>query len=322
MTTDELTTEIEARPFRQGRRYVFAAFALACVVVIVIVAVVARNSSDAPAQLRIRQDAIATRHGSSDFTAALEGEDLGSGDEVRSDPSGQAQVEFFDGSIVRLDGDTHVTLRTVEDRTEGRQILLAMETGRTWNRVAELTSRQDRYELRLPSATVNVRGTTFLADCRSQQECYVVGFDGTSEVTSITGVKRSVRDGDCIKTSDAGIAQCDEKTLGLVDNWVKENLADDQQLALRRGPSTPRASLSPSPTATTRGDGVTNPRPVAAIVTPSPTPRATKAPTPKPTPEDTPIPSPTKRPRRSPKPSAEPTTEPTPCPDSDECIDQ
>src|SRR5919106_6453318 len=111
MTTDELTTEIDARPFRNGRRYVLAAFALACVVVIVIVAVVARNSSEAPAQLRIRQDAIATKHGSSDFTAALEGEDLGSGDEVRSDPSGQAQVEFFDGSIVRLDGDTHVTLR-------------------------------------------------------------------------------------------------------------------------------------------------------------------------------------------------------------------
>jgi hypothetical protein len=324
MKTDELTTTIDSRPFRQGRRYVLAAFALACVVVIVAVAVVARNSSDAPAQLRIRQDAIATRHGSSDFTAALEGEDLGSGDEVRSDPSGQAQVEFFDGSIVRLDGDTQVTLRSVEDRKEGRQILLAMGAGRTWNRVAELTSRQDRYELRLPNATVNVRGTTFLADCRSQAECYVVGFDGESEITSVTGVKRAVRDGDCVKTSESGIEQCDEKALGLVDTWVKENLADDQQLALRRGPSTPRASLTPSPTATVRSDRpATNRRPAPApAATVAPTPRATKAPTPKPTPEDTPIPSPTKRPRRSPKPSAEPTAEPTPCPNEDECIDQ
>ena len=322
MTTDELTTEIDARPFRQGRRYVLAAFALACVVVIVIVAVVARNSSDAPAQLRIRQDAIATKHGSSDFSAALEGEDLGSGDEVRSDPSGQAQIEFFDGSIVRLDGDTHVTLRAIEDRTEGRQILLGMGAGRTWNRVAELTSTQDRYELRLPNATVNVQGTTFLADCRSQQECYVVGFDGTSEITSVTGVKRAVRDGDCVKTSDAGITQCDEKALGLVDTWVKENLADDQQLALRRGPSTPRASLSPSPAATRGTTGSVTRRPVAPVSTPAPTPRATKAPTPKPTPEDTPIPSPTKKPRRSPNPSAEPTAEPTECPNPDECIDQ
>jgi ferric-dicitrate binding protein FerR (iron transport regulator) len=324
MTTDELTTEIaEPRPFRNGRRYVLAAFALACVIVIVIVAVVARNSSEAPAQLRIRQDAVATKHGSSDFSAALEGEDLGSGDEVRSDPSGQAQVEFFDGSIVRLDGDTHVTLREIEDRTQGRQILLAMGAGRTWNRVAELTSTEDRYELRLPNATVNVQGTTFLADCRSQQECYVVGFDGTSEVTSVTGVKRTVRDGDCIKTSGAGITQCDEKALGLVDTWVKENLADDQQLALRRGPSTPRVSLSPIPSVTPRANtGSTTRRPVAPAATPPPTARATKAPTPKPTPEDTPIPSPTKRPRKSPNPTAEPSAQPTDCPNPDECIDQ
>ena len=83
MTTDEITDTIDARPFGTGRRYVLAAFALACVAGIVIVAVVARNSSDAPAQLRIRQDAISVKHGSSDFRAAQEGEDLGSGDEVR-----------------------------------------------------------------------------------------------------------------------------------------------------------------------------------------------------------------------------------------------
>jgi hypothetical protein len=321
MTTDELTTEIDdARPFRNGRRYALAAFALACVVVIVIVAVVARNSSDAPAQLRIRQDAIQVKHGSSDLSAALEGEDLGAGDEVRSDPSGQAQIEFFDGSVVRMDGDTQVTLRRVEDRTEGRQILLGMGAGRTWNRVAELTSTQDRYELRLPAATVNVRGTTFLADCRTQQECYVVGFDGTSEVTSATGVKRSAHDGDCIRATETGIEQCDEKQLGLIDSWVKENLADDQQLALKRGPSTPRASLTPSPDPTSRGTttGTTPVRPRrTAAPAPQATPAATKAPTPKPTPEDTPIPTPTKRPRRSPKPSSAPTAEPTACPTDD-----
>jgi hypothetical protein len=319
MTTDELTIDSDARAFSGGRRYVLAAFALACVVVIVIVAIVARNSSDAPAQLRIRQDAMQVKHGSSDFSAALEGDDLGTGDEVRSDPSGQAQIEFFDGSVVRMDGDTHLVLRNVVDRTEGREILLGMEAGRTWNRVAELTSTQDRYELRLPNATVNVRGTTFLADCRTQQVCYVVGFDGTSEVTSSTGVKRSVNDGDCIRATDTGIAQCDEKKLGLIDSWVKENLADDQQLALKRGPSTPRVVLSPSPSATSRGTGGTTPvRPRrTAAPAPRPTPAATKAPTPKPTPEDTPIVTPTKRPRRSPKPSPGETTGPSACPTDD-----
>src|SRR5689334_22757399 len=95
------------------------------------------------------------------------------------------------------------------------------------------------------SATVDVHGTTFMTDCRTQQVCYVVGFEGTTEVTSVTGVTRAARAGDCIRTSSSGISPCDEKALGLIDTWVRENLADDQELALRKGPSTPR---TPKPT--------------------------------------------------------------------------
>ena len=321
MTTDENTTFGDMRPFGNGRRYVLAAFALACVVVIVIVAVVARNSDDAPAQLRIRQDAISVRHGSSDFTAAQEGEDLGSGDEIRSDASGQAQIEFFDSSVVRMDSETQFTLREVADRTDARDILLKMDGGRTWNRVAEMTSTRDRFEVRLPSATVSVHGTTFLVDCRTQDTCYVVGFDGSTELTSSAGGKRTVDDGDCVRTSGQGSSVCDEKALGLIDNWVKENLADDQQLALKRGPSTPR--VTPAPTATIGVLRAPVSRPVLTTApTASPTPKATAEPTPEETPEPTPSPCPRRRGCSSPTPSPSPASSPeSSCPPGDEGVD-
>jgi hypothetical protein len=310
MKTDEISTLYDVPASGNGRRYVFAAFALACVAVIVIVAVMSRNADDAPAQLRIRQDAISVQHGSSDLTAAQEGEDLGSGDTVRSDASGQAQIEFFDSSVVRIDGDTQVTLREVADRTDARDILLQMDGGRTWNRVAEMTSSRDRYEVRLPNGTVNVRGTTFLLDCRTQDTCYAVGFDGSTELTSSAGDKQTVDDGDCVRSTSDGLSTCDEKALGLIDNWVKENLADDQQLALKRAPTTPRtpqasetpvAAVQPVPRAPVR-----RPAPTAAP-TPSPTPKPTK----KPTPEPTPAPTHTRKPK--PSPTSAPAS-PTACP--------
>lgn len=327
MRTDELTEIYDAdQPMiARGRRFALAAFALACVVGVIVVAVVSRSARGAPAQLRIRDDAISVKHGS-DFLAAQEGEDLRSGDEIRSDPSGRAQVEFFDSSVVRVDGDTHLVLREVSDSATTRQVVLQIVTGRTWNRVSDQTSDRDRFEVRLPNGVARVRGTTFMVDCRQQDTCYVLGFDGTTELESVTGTQQNVEDGDCVRVAADGLSTCEEKALGLVDAWVNENLADDQRLALRRTPSTPRATPEETADATFAPvPQLTRPRPrpvapAAPAPTPEPTPKATKKPTPEPTPEDTPIPTRSPRPRRtaSPEPTDPP---PTACPTGEDGVD-
>lgn len=318
MRTDELTEIYDARQpvIARSRRFALAAFALACVVGVIVVAVVSRSARSAPAQLRIRDDAISVKHGSSDFFAAQEGEDLRSGDEIRSDPSGQAQIEFFDSSVVRVDGDTHLVLREVSDDTGTRDVVLQVVAGRTWNRVSDQTSDRDRFEVRLPNAVARVRGTTFMVDCRQQDTCYVLGFDGTTELESVTGTQENVEDGDCVRVAADGMSTCDAKSLGLVDAWVNENLADDQQLALRRTPSTPRATPAETSDATFAPvPQLTRPRPRPAAPTAqptaAPTPVATKKPTPEPTPEDTPIPTRSPRPRRTKSPDPGPTACPT-----------
>jgi hypothetical protein len=327
MRTEEISDlydDRQAAMFGRGRRFALAAFALACVVVVAVVAIVSRSSSGAPAQLRVRGDAISVKHGSSDFRAAQEGEDLRAGDEVRSNASGRAQIEFFDSSVVRIDGDTHLALRRVVDDASLRDIALEVTGGRTWNRVSELTSDRDRFEVRMPNAVARVRGTTFMVDCRQQVTCYVVGFDGRTELESTTGAEEVVGDGDCVRVAADGLSTCDEKSLGLLDAWVNENLADDQQLALRRAPSTPRATPEETSDATLAPvPQLTRPRPrpparaPAAQPTPTPTPIATRTPTPEPTPEDTPIPTRSPRPRRTKSPDPQPTA----CPTGEDGID-
>jgi cell division septation protein DedD len=304
MRTQEISELFDApAPRSPYRRWVIAFLALATLIGIIAVAVVARNASPALAQLRVRQDTVGVRHGTEDYVAASEGEDLGTGDAVRSDASGQAQIDLFDGSLSRLDAQTEVNVNELIDRPEGHRILLELVGGRLWNRVADQTSNADLFEVKTPNAVTRVRGTTFMIDCRTQPTCYVVGVSSAVVVESDNGQKQTVEVGDCVLASDAGLAKCDEKKLGLIDEWAKENFADDQQLALDKVAVTPRApEVSPSPPASLVPNTVPRPRPTAAP-TAAPTPKPTPKPTAKPTPKPTPTPSSTPEP--TPGPSCE-----------------
>ncbi len=302
MRTEEITEMFDAPPPRSRfRRYIVAFLALVSVAGIVAIAIVARSAPDALAEVRVRDDTVGVRHGSGDYIAASEGENLGAGDVVRTDGTGQAQIDLFDGSLMRLDGETEVAVRELVDRPEGHAVAFELSGGRVWNRVAELTSEGDRFEVRMGNAVARVRGTTFMVDCRTKSTCYVVGVSGSTVVESSGGEQRTVADGGCVVASESALSVCDEKKLGLIDGWVKENLADDEQLALERAAATPQApEVTTAPSSTRAPDPVSRPIPTA---TPTPTAKPTPTPTPKETAE------PTTRPKRTPK----ITPAPSPC---------
>jgi hypothetical protein len=278
------------------RRIVVALASFAAIVVIVAIAVVSRSGDDAPAQLRIREGKASVERGETAPRLATEGEDLASGDVVRTDNAGQVQIDLFDGSLVRMDVSTEIALRTVERADGGgRDVLLALNEGRAWFRADDATP--GRFRTDFGGARIGVKGTTYLGDCRETPKCYAVGFEGEAEVAA-GGEEMDAGPGDCVVIEDRELDGCDENRLGLVDEWVRENLAEDQQLEVRRSPSatatpsaTPRRSFAPAPVV----------------------PAATPTPTVEPEPEDTeepPLtlpPKETKRPRRR-----SPTPEPTP----------
>jgi hypothetical protein len=309
MRTQEIDELFDApAPRGQYRRMIAGLLALASVAGIVAIAIIARTSGGSLAELRVRRDIVGVKREADEFLKAAEGEDLRVSDVVRSNETGEAQVDFFDGSLVRLDVQTEITVRELSDARGARRISLELTGGRTWNRVADLVNDADRYEMRMPGAVASVRGTTFMVDCRNLPTCYVVGVSGVTVVDSTNGDSSELQEDDCVQIAEGAIEKCDAKALGLIDGWAKENLADDQQLALETTAVTPRApEVTTAPPTTFRPQ----PLPTRQQQQPQPTPQPTVAPTAKPTPKPTPppptdSPEPTRRPRRTPDASCEP----------------
>jgi hypothetical protein len=103
------------------------------------------------------------RAGEGDFAAAAEGQTLREGDVIRTGPDGRAEIEYFDGSITRLDFNTTFTIVALTDDAEGGSTVIEAEqaSGGTFSRVVELTGSQSRFETSTPTAVASVRGTDY-----------------------------------------------------------------------------------------------------------------------------------------------------------------
>lgn len=292
---------VEPPPRVSLRRFMLALLAIGAVGGIVAIGVVARSRADAAAQVRITQAGVTVIQGTMAELKATEGQGIGVGDVVRTDATGRARIDLFDGSIVRLDGNTEVTLRTLDTTPDTGEIALGLLRGRTWNRVAERSSTK-LYSVDVGEAVVTSVATTFMTDCTQAPTCYVLGVEGKAVVGSGAGDAEVGAD-DCVEISpDGSLSRCDPAEL--VDGWVRENLAEDEQLTFA-----PRPTPTPSPTL------VPTRRPAPRPATPG---VATPAPTdpPDPTAAQTEEPPETTGPKRTKKPTPEPT--PTPVIPSDD----
>jgi ferric-dicitrate binding protein FerR (iron transport regulator) len=269
------TTEHGVRRRFPARRVAVVLTILAAIAVLVVVGVVSSGAKPTLAQLRVRAGEVDVEQGAKGFVASNDGTDIAAPDIVRTSSSGQAVVGFLDGSVTRLDSNTRITVTRLKRTKAGDQIGIALASGRIWDHVREAASPGDSFDVRLASATLSSNGSTFLTDCRRPDACYVVDFDGTTHIASTNGNQVDLEIGQCESVApDGSLATCNASTLGLVDTWVRSNLAEDQELP------TPSATPSPSPsappaTSSSSGGGGFIPRPVTRPVA---TPAKTAAP--------------------------------------------
>jgi PKD repeat protein len=116
------------------------------------------------ATLRLLGGQVAVQRGSGVFETGEDGTSLREGDTVRTGPGGRAAIEYFDGSLTRLDVDTSftlVTLETLGDAAASRVIEGSQAEGNSYHRVAERTDAQSRFEIATPTATASVHGTGY-----------------------------------------------------------------------------------------------------------------------------------------------------------------
>ena len=116
------------------------------------------------ATLRLLGGEVAVQHGDDALEPGEEGESLREGDIVRTGPDGRAAIEYFDGSLTRLDYDATfslVTLETLRNPARSTVILGGQTAGNSYNRIAELADAGSRFEIETPTATASVRGTDY-----------------------------------------------------------------------------------------------------------------------------------------------------------------
>lgn len=123
--------------------------------------------------------------GAEAFHAGAHGDTLRVGDIVRTASDGRAEIEYFDGSVTRLDFDTEFTLEELTSQGSSKDIVGTQSGGNTFNRVTHLTDSQSRFEVDTPTATASVKGTAFAVR---------VDELGTSDIWVVEGVVMAVLD--------------------------------------------------------------------------------------------------------------------------------
>lgn len=144
------------------------------------------------ATLHPLEGSVEVQRAQGDFSPGHEGQTLQAGETVRTGPDGRAEIEYFDGSITRLDHDTTFTLRRLASYpdTPGSKVIEGEQAeGRTFERVTELTDSKSRFDVDTPTATASVRGTEYVLTTHpdGSTEIWVLPDDepGTSSVVLI-----------------------------------------------------------------------------------------------------------------------------------------
>jgi hypothetical protein len=150
------------------------------------------TQSDRAATVAVLNTAVDAQKGSSDFTPALDGDVLASGDYVRSSKDGRAVLTFFDGSTLSVDPASLVKVLTLNRLASGGiELLIEQTLGRTWAAVSKLKTPDSKFEIKTPTGVAAVRGTSFETNVAQNA-------DGTFSVTY------RVDDGEILVTATAG----------------------------------------------------------------------------------------------------------------------
>jgi len=139
------------------------------------------------------------------FSPGADGQELHEGETVRTGADGRAAIEYFDGSVTRLDHDTSFTIVTLQIIGESGTTVIEGEqnSGNTYNRVTELTDAESRFDVETPTAVASVQGTVFAVIFNADGSVTFVVFEGTVLVTA-NGVSIEVPAGFMVTVDEDG----------------------------------------------------------------------------------------------------------------------
>lgn len=187
------------------------------------------GSGEPTATLAIISTRIETAVGAGAFGEATEGQELSVGDRVRTDDSGFAEIDYPDGSWMRIDNNATARIQSLVARDAVRRIRVSIDTGDAWNRVGKLGARQGAYVLETPVATAAVRGTAFAAQCTGRTSCRFSVVEGSVTVTPLDGDAVRLSAGDVLTVTADQPPRRDAPGVPelLGDDFIAENVELD-----------------------------------------------------------------------------------------------
>lgn len=215
-----------------GRARTFRTLIAAAAALAVVAAACDSGGDDAPAggSLGIEDTNVDVRDkGREAFNPADDGQDVIAGDTIRTDETGQAQLDYSDDSYTRLDVNTEFTIDRLTNAQGDRRVESQVDAGQTWNRVEEL-SESESFEQGGEGANATVRGTAYVVRCDEDGNCTFIVVIGSVLVETADGTEILLEEGQTV-TVDADGNAGPVRTLSAdelnADPWIRLNLEKD-----------------------------------------------------------------------------------------------
>ena len=158
---------------------------------------------------------------------------------IKTSVNGFANIYIPDGSIIRIDSETKITLEkeNFNPQTGKLTIKIALSTGRVWSKIFELATPDSLWEVKTTNTVATVRGTAFGVE-QTQGKTLIVGSENKVVVSIIDpqsgkiieGTEVVILPGKFVEIKDEDIINIkkDPKTFGtMVKDAPKELLEQE-----------------------------------------------------------------------------------------------
>lgn len=184
------------------------------------------------AVLTVREPAVEVASGGGDFEGVDDQQALGVGDSIRTDSDGRGQIDYSDGSLTRVGGDTEYEILELAEADGPRVTVASLDVGSTYHRVADLSESGDKFEVQTASASAAVVGTVFAVVRTPDGATVYTVLEGEVTITLSDGTEISLTAGQRVVVNADGTAGPVEDLSPdqiLADPWLAENLAIDAE---------------------------------------------------------------------------------------------
>jgi len=171
-------------------------------------------TADNPTLEILSPDVLVEIHGTVSWINATDKEELNTGDQVKTDSSGIAQIVYPSGTVTRIGNNTQIS---IEDYSSSpQQVNIKIEIGSVWSRITKLLGGES-YQTESKNLVAAVRGTVY--------EHWVLP-DGTNKISvSHHGVHMK-----CTKTKiEEDVNEDEETTTNCSKNPIISKILDSEK---------------------------------------------------------------------------------------------